>query len=555
MSDPASQDNFEDLKGWIEACSKHPHCSTTLDAPLPSRVLDVGTLDSTEIRLAITGDQKGKYICLSYCWGLSPSLTTTYDTLNSNMKGIPDAQLPATLRDAVHVTRKLGFRYLWIDALCILQRRFELAFDQEALTDWQEQSSKMADIYGNAFLTIIAAEASDKSEGCFIPRAASPYTCKLPINGYGSPEIFAKVPVQRQSFGSLTSPIEKRAWTFQEMTLSQRSLIYGKELSYQCKTCTFWERRQMASAVPEAESMWSVNSRSLLFSPPAKTKTTYIHGNSDSGELSKFTPSEKQATVRDHTILQWYLSLESNFCGRALTNEMDILPALSGVAHRVQSILGGAYYAGIWETDFPQGLLWKPKNVLPAGKGKWLTRPAAYRAPSWSWAALKGQIYYGIYARQLKKWDKEKASYPSRVLEVKTELVGPVFDPMGQVSDGFIKLKAPLKAAVNVPGSENSWRNEWRDSKGILHRFELKENESLLVGEDVPDRSNPNAVGAIGNFDTEDGRPGGLFCVLLTSKEGLILVSEGNEFRRVGIFKLQSEDWFGGCESEELTIV
>ena len=296
--------------------------------------------------------------------------------------------------------------------------------------------------------------------------------------------------------------------------------------------------------------MWSP--RSLIISQPTKKINSFIHGNKES-ELSNWMPIETLETVRDHTILQWYLNLESNFCGRFLTNEMDILPALSGVARQVQTIIGGPYHAGIWEVDLPQGLLWKPRNILPSGRGKWLSRPTVYRAPSWSWAALKGQIYYGIYVRHLKLWEKEKVKYPCQILEVRTELVGPVYDPMGQVSGGWIKICAPVKAAVLVSAPVNAFRKT-----EIMDGFEMKENENLLVGSEVPDHSDTQAVGAIGHFDTVDSTHLNFCCVLLTLKEGLILsfVRAGSEeLRRIGIFKLQRADWFDGCGSECLMIV
>jgi hypothetical protein len=411
----------------------------------------------------------------------------------------------------------------------------------------------MADIYGNAFLTIIAAGASDKSHGCFISRTPDPHICKLSLAENHSSEILAR-PYDKKPF-SQKAPIETRAWTFQEEALSRRRLIYGEEVSYECKTCTFRERRQSPSAVPELHTMWYP--RSLIFSLPIKKINTFIHGNND-GALSDWKPVETQETVRDHTILQWYLNLEFHFCGRLLTNDMDILPALSGVARRVQSLIGGAYYAGIWEANLPQGLLWKPRNILPSGKGKWLSHPTVYRAPSWSWAAVKGDIYYGIYSRQLKLWEKEKAQYPCRTVEVRTELVGPVYDPTGQVSGGWIKIRAPVKAAVLVSPAVNAFRKEWVDSKGIVQKFTLKENQHLLVGSEVSDYSDPQAVGAFGHFDTIDARHLDFCCVLLTLKEGLILscVRAGSEeFRRIGIFGLQRADWFDGCGSECLMIV
>ncbi|KAH8754510.1 hypothetical protein BGZ57DRAFT_717563, partial [Hyaloscypha finlandica] len=53
--------------------------------------------------------------------------------------------LPPTFRNTVNVTRALGYRYLWIDSLCILQGSYD---------SWGNESSKMQEYYMNAILTI-----------------------------------------------------------------------------------------------------------------------------------------------------------------------------------------------------------------------------------------------------------------------------------------------------------------------------------------------------------------------------------------------------------------
>lgn len=78
------------------------------------------------------------------------------------MRGIPWELLPTTFRDAIQVTKGLGIRYLWIDSLCIIQ-------DDDV--DWKEESSKMASIYQNSFLTICATAAPDDEAGLW-PRVA-----------------------------------------------------------------------------------------------------------------------------------------------------------------------------------------------------------------------------------------------------------------------------------------------------------------------------------------------------------------------------------------------
>lgn len=47
------------------------------------------------------------------------------------------ADLPVVFQEAVTVTIKLGLRYLWIDALCIIQ---------DDPSDWERESACMAEI-------------------------------------------------------------------------------------------------------------------------------------------------------------------------------------------------------------------------------------------------------------------------------------------------------------------------------------------------------------------------------------------------------------------------
>jgi hypothetical protein len=60
---------------------------------------------------------------------------------------IPSCELRRLFKDAVAIMKGFGYRYLWIDALCIIQG------DD---SDWLDQSAKMAGIYENARYTVAA---------------------------------------------------------------------------------------------------------------------------------------------------------------------------------------------------------------------------------------------------------------------------------------------------------------------------------------------------------------------------------------------------------------
>jgi len=116
---------------------------------LPFRVIDVGEGEdySSHPFLRISNSRSvGVYTTLSWCWGSTKPLTTTKGTLKARTEKMPMNSLPKTFQDAVVITRSLGIQYLWIDALCIIQ---------DCEEDWKIQSSEMARIYKNSFLTIV----------------------------------------------------------------------------------------------------------------------------------------------------------------------------------------------------------------------------------------------------------------------------------------------------------------------------------------------------------------------------------------------------------------
>jgi len=107
---------------------------------------------------------RNDYLVLTYYWGDAPDhhrLTTQTLHRYFSLPGIRDSELPRTIVDAVHITRRLGFRYLWVDSLCIIQ---------DDNLNWQKESSTMSEVYSNAYCTISATGSANSSEGCFMER-------------------------------------------------------------------------------------------------------------------------------------------------------------------------------------------------------------------------------------------------------------------------------------------------------------------------------------------------------------------------------------------------
>lgn len=97
---------------WISDCQRlHAECGSAEPFQLPSRLIYVG--GDTEPRLVETSGKIGTFVALSHCWGAEQTLVTNRANMEAHMKCIPLMDMPRTYRDAVFITRKLGYDYLW----------------------------------------------------------------------------------------------------------------------------------------------------------------------------------------------------------------------------------------------------------------------------------------------------------------------------------------------------------------------------------------------------------------------------------------------------------
>jgi hypothetical protein len=144
------------VKNWVEQCNRHPTC--TEEPPLlPGRIIDIGSeANLGSIKLRETEGERGRYICLSYCWGKVTHFTTTKASFATHKININYDDLSKKFKDAIAITWLLGIRYIWIDSICICQD------DRE---DWERESAKMTSIYMNSYLTIADSAAADSSVG------------------------------------------------------------------------------------------------------------------------------------------------------------------------------------------------------------------------------------------------------------------------------------------------------------------------------------------------------------------------------------------------------
>ncbi|KAL1616620.1 hypothetical protein SLS56_011341 [Neofusicoccum ribis] len=179
ITSSGSPASFAHINALLSGCiAHHPECAFTLGGTsidesqppaLPTRILDLGDSSSpsslpTSIRLLeAKPGQQGHYAALSYCWGSPthhPPTTTSANlaSYTSASGGIPLTSLPATFQDAVRVTCELGLRYLWIDALCIVQ---------DNASDWRREAAAMGPVYSYARVVLAASDGASTFEGMF----------------------------------------------------------------------------------------------------------------------------------------------------------------------------------------------------------------------------------------------------------------------------------------------------------------------------------------------------------------------------------------------------
>ncbi|EPE25547.1 het containing protein [Glarea lozoyensis ATCC 20868] len=341
-----------------------------------------------------------EYLTLSHRWGGVPPVRLLKDLLVDFMQSIPFHSLPQTFRDAVDLTRELGFRYLWIDAICIIQ---------DCQEDWRLESSLMGDVYAFGRINIAATASNDGHGGLFYQETrVSDTPCLIRLQERDENQIFILAGKhdnwRRMIETPEDAPLANRGWVLQERALSPQVVHFGRDQVY-------WE------CGTKADSEFSLLAGTI---PGIPLKMLQSNGGHSDYEESK---------NRNWIYNNWITTVEK-YSECQLTESGDKLPAISGIAQRYRELLGEtpeSYLAGLWKGSLPLTLLWGLDSHEK------FSACHAERAPSWSWACHDGLI------RPLCIVEEQKSQ--TRVLDSETFHNG---DPFGQVTGGYLILQGPL---------------------------------------------------------------------------------------------------------------
>jgi hypothetical protein len=331
--------------------------------------------------------------------------------LEQMIKGIPTEEIPKTYTDAFKVTTGLEVRYIWIDAICIVQDNSD---------DWKIESAKMCDIYRNAYCTIAASGAASNDHGCFIgqPTPSVPAdSCPLTVDDNGHHSTIILLP-PRPSWENqiLSSPLNSRAWVLQERLLSRRILHFAKD-------AVFWECSELKASTFEPNGIPDVE---LLADPIL------------------YTYSLRNLTTVECAQSAW-LELVQHYTKLGITKVQDRLPALSGLAKLIQTPTNDTYVAGLWKHNLVEGLAWALSGKDFNAEELHNQRPDT--APTWSWASTDRSLGFLTVVDAVKSTSSTEFAADwnwkpdVEILDVSIETD---LDPTGQVLAGRIRLSGHI---------------------------------------------------------------------------------------------------------------
>lgn len=344
--------------------------------------------------------------------------TTKANKREHETTGIDVHNMPATFQDAIYVVKKLGIRYIWIDALCIVQD------DQD---DWEAESVAMCDVFAHSKVTICAAKCSSPEEH-FLPRPTDEllsvhFRSKLrpDISGQYSIRLEPRH-VSPASQDLENSAWVSRAWVWQEQVTSTRQLVFGnKTLQFRCKGGTLFEDGRRDLNHPTLDAL--------------------------------------------HNPETWRMAMET-YSSRTLTYASDRLKAIAGVANFIEKYYfegttTPSYLVGLWKNDeFEFQLRWvcRQPSLSHAELLGLLRDGKQYIAPSWSWVSRNTGIRHlwsGEYTDfQVIKSDL-KASHKSAMVSV-------AFGSSITLSGKF--RRTPVEPSSGRFMTDRPWPHRWEAS-------------------------------------------------------------------------------------------
>lgn len=392
-------------------------------------------------------------------------------------------------------------------------------------------------IYKCAAVTIVAAVAKSATKGFLhqmqdqaaylIEPVTIPYCLEDSIDKQAN--VILSYPAD---YNRSKDPINDRAWTFQELLLSTRAILF----SY--RGVQTIDRTN----IPRADDTTSGKDLQLPSLPW-------------SGQMFSLATNAENAR-------QIWLAARGEYSRRSLSFQGDKLLAIAAVAEELNLKYESRYLAGMWERDLAMDIQWSCPRDQNTIDGQFIRRPRAevYVAPSWSWASVNASVEDFIHV-----WEDEgekggegiKDSLGFEVISCEVELADPDF-VYGAVKSGILVVKGRIRSFIWRPHKDgDDDLHKVFESDGFLALAEdtgIPEFTEMKYGEATVDALDP---------EVQDGVEVICLATRLIENvpgrddvEGLMLLPVNEEqYRRIGFFKVHSPTLFEDCEPEEARII
>jgi hypothetical protein len=344
-----SRPDYRRIQNWLRTCtSSHDVCRPDWSERLREiRVIDV------KHRSIVHLPMNNSYLALSYVWGSSkqPSFPVSTEALPFRLP----QKLPRTIEDAMRVTTKLEFAYLWVDSVCI---------DQSMPTDKATQIGLMDRIYRGAHATVVALDSSSADTGLSRVGRRRMKEGQMTVYHQGTMHYLSFLPTLREELDQSTWV--KRGWTYQEGFLSHRCIFFGhKQVYFTCNVMSTSEDR--SDSDERGRRPWRYSDRLAERHHPSHAL------------VSPFRVFDAWKSMPP---LAAFNSIIKEYTNRKFTNEEDTLDAVAGVMRVLQeTVLPQGFLFGLPLDYFRSALLWTQNSVWP------LRRRVIDCFPSWSWAS------------------------------------------------------------------------------------------------------------------------------------------------------------------------
>ena len=351
------------------------HGNDCVKAPLGDTMVQLKNLKVIDINSNCVVDAPVgcKYIALSYVWGQTNSLLLTGQSyVAMHTTGFFEkCEVPNTIRDAMTVVEGCGERFLWVDALCIIQ---------DDVSDRTIQLGQMGYIYQQASFTIFATCSDHADTGLNGVKLGTRNVQQHHI-GLGN---FGLVSLMNDWGLEIdNSAWQKRAWTLQEGAFSRRGLFFtSKQMHWRCLKAHWCEE--------------------------TTRETTIFHdlGRSEDG-WGKFSELQLALTPTTRSDPEFFDLMLSVYTFRHLTFQGDTLNAFAGITQAITDDTGRQFIWGLSVRRFSSSLAWSLMK-----RGPMLIQSSDYRRnesfhqvrrrdgtvvnvpfPSWSWAGWEMGYY------------------------------------------------------------------------------------------------------------------------------------------------------------------